>query len=222
MARAGWSRQLEDLDETRAQEHEDVLLWGVFAGQTPGFVMRAGAFDGYRLSVSYLFECVGWSGLLVEPLQDHADACRTRRTYSRTVQAALSGHGRASHGIFTRVVSDEFLSYLKITDRHSKPKRLQRETEVQREVVRVPVLTLDAVLEGYEGTMILSHSMWKATRVMFLPGLISSGGARGCFSSRTIRSVLTEAFVTPCVRAHTCMSPRQVSATSISITLSMG
>jgi FkbM family methyltransferase len=139
------------MPELRAQDNEDVLLWGLFNGQQSGFLIEAGAFDGYTLSVSYLFECVGWNGLLVEPLPDRASACIAKRSHSRTVQSALSAHGAAPEATFTRVLPDELLSYLSITETHSN--RLERERELRHELVRVPVLSLDAVLDGHDGTI---------------------------------------------------------------------
>jgi FkbM family methyltransferase len=133
--------------ELRAQNGEDVLLWGVFGGMPRGFYIEAGAFDGYTFSVSYLFECVGWTGLLVEPLPDHAAACASRRPRSRTVQVALSSEMREREAPFTRISSDELLSYLTVTETHRE--RLRREQDVQAESVAVPVSTLDEILGGH-------------------------------------------------------------------------
>ena len=54
--------------EARSQNAEDALLWDLLGDREHGFFVEAGAYDGYTFSVSYLFECVGWSGLLVEPI----------------------------------------------------------------------------------------------------------------------------------------------------------
>ncbi len=137
--------------ELRAQDDEDVLLWGLFGGSNSGFYVEAGAFDGYTLSVSYLFECVGWTGVLIEPIPDRAAACAERRPNSRTVQAALSAEGASPEATFNRVASDELLSYLSLTESHRT--RLQRERELRVEAVTVPVSTLDAILHGYDGVI---------------------------------------------------------------------
>jgi hypothetical protein len=53
-----------------AQFGEDILLWDIFRGQNDGFFIEVGAYDGVELSVSYIFEALGWRGLLVEALPD--------------------------------------------------------------------------------------------------------------------------------------------------------
>src|SRR5712691_746790 len=58
--------------EARSQSGEDALLWDLLGDREKGFFVEAGAYDGYTFSVSYLFECVGWEGVLVEPLADKA------------------------------------------------------------------------------------------------------------------------------------------------------
>lgn len=78
-----------------AQFGEDALVWDLLNRQTEGFFIEAGAFDGYHLSVTYALECIGWNGVLVEPLPDKAEACRVKRPNSRVVNAALSRRGSA-------------------------------------------------------------------------------------------------------------------------------
>lgn len=137
--------------ELRAQNSEDVLLWGLFGGAGTGFYIEAGAFDGYTLSVSYLFECVGWTGLLVEPLPDRAEACAIRRPNSRTVQSALSTPEAPREATFTRVSSDELLSYLTMTE--TDRNRPRREPETRDVTVTVPLSSLDAILDDHEGAI---------------------------------------------------------------------
>lgn len=132
--------------EFRSQFGEDVFLWELFAGQTQGFFIEVGAFDGFSYSVSYAFECIGWEGLLIEPIPERAEACRNRRTASRVVNAALSRAGVEGDVEFT-VVDDQFggmLSYLTTSPDHIEA--INRNRQASRRA-RVPMTYMDAVLE---------------------------------------------------------------------------
>lgn len=120
--------------EARSQNGEDALLWDLLGDRESGFFVEAGAYDGYTFSVSYLFECVGWDGVLVEPLVDRAAECLERRT-SKVVNAALSRPGAPATAGFSRDTSVEWYSHL-AEDGSGDP---------------VAVKTLDAVLEGHDG-----------------------------------------------------------------------
>jgi|KBSMisStaDraftv2_1062788.scaffolds.fasta_scaffold177101_2 FkbM family methyltransferase len=121
--------------EARSQNGEDALLWDLVGDRQQGFFIEAGAYDGYEFSVSYLFECAGWSGLLVEPLADRAAQAADRRKASRVVTAALSRPGAPSTATFRR---DEIEWYSKLGDEGE-----------QGNVVEVT--TLDSLLEGHIG-----------------------------------------------------------------------
>jgi FkbM family methyltransferase len=136
--------------EFRAQYGEDAALWDLFRHQTSGFFIEAGAFDGYEFSVSYALECVGWTGLLVEPIPERAEQCRARRTGSRVVHAALSHPGAAPALEFT-VVDDEWggmLSYLTTDEAHRAAITASGRSSRR---VSVPVTTLDALLADHAG-----------------------------------------------------------------------
>lgn len=141
-------RSLSDVlppPEARSQYGEDALLWDLVGASESGFFIEAGAYDGYQLSVSYLFESVGWSGLLVEPLPERADECRRRRPRSSVVQAALRAPGGAASVALKAVDSAEMLSYTDITPTHER--RLAQEPEVVAREIMVPAKTLDELLK---------------------------------------------------------------------------
>ena len=75
--------------EFRSQFGEDVYLWNLFGGKLSGVFLEAGAYDGVELSISYVFEAVGWRGYLVEPQQDKALQCLANRPGSVVVPKAL-------------------------------------------------------------------------------------------------------------------------------------
>jgi len=118
------------------QNGEDALLWDLLGDVEAGFFVEAGAYDGYTFSVSYLFECAGWDGLLIEPLADKAAACAARRTGSRVVAAALAGPDSPSR-----------MSLLR--DEVEWNSRLSGDGDGEL----VDVTTLDTLLEGHEGAI---------------------------------------------------------------------
>lgn len=74
-----------------SQAGEDALLWSVFKGQSAGFFIEVGAFDGRYLSNSLSFEEQGWTGICVEPHPDYFALCRSNRPRSICVHACCVG-----------------------------------------------------------------------------------------------------------------------------------
>jgi FkbM family methyltransferase len=77
----------------RSEWGEDVLLYDLFEGRPAGTYIEAGALDGRRNSVTWVFEALGWTGLLVEPIPERAAECASNRPNSRVVHAALGPEG---------------------------------------------------------------------------------------------------------------------------------
>lgn len=135
--------------DLRSQTGEDIVLWDLFRGQHDGFFIEAGAYDGTTLSVSYLFEAIGWKGLLVEAIPEACSKCVASRPGSRVVNAALSKRGSSGEAAFTVVEGSEWkqlFSYL-----HATPEHAARTQGCNRRSVRVPLTTLSALLETHTG-----------------------------------------------------------------------
>lgn len=79
--------------EFRSEWGEDVFLYDLFADQPTGVYIEAGALDGRRNSVTWVFEALGWTGLLVEPIPERAEECKRLRPNSTVVHAALGPDG---------------------------------------------------------------------------------------------------------------------------------
>lgn len=82
---------------------EDLLAWELLGKPRTGFFIEAGAFDGYRHSVTWALEQLGWTGLLVEPLPAQYATCVLKRPRSRVVRAML---GAEAEGCGALNVSD--------------------------------------------------------------------------------------------------------------------
>lgn len=138
--------------EFRSQFGEDLVLWHLFAGRRDGFFIEVGAYDGYTYSVTHAFEQAGWTGLLVEPLPERFEACRSRRPRSRVVNAALSTRGSSGTATFHHIASSkahyEASSYL---DAGTQRRRPMRPPKGDVRTVTVPLTTMDDLLAGHAG-----------------------------------------------------------------------
>lgn len=138
--------------EFKSQMGEDVWIWDILAGQTEGFFIEVGAFDGYLLSVTYALEAVGWNGLLIEALPERAEQCRKRRPHSRVVHSALGRRG--SHGTipFINVHDAEggTLSYIKPNVSTAHHKSIQG-SRLKTETIDVPITTMNELLKDHTG-----------------------------------------------------------------------
>ncbi len=76
---------------------EQELVQAFFGGRKDGFFVDVGANDPYQDSQSYHLECLGWTGLLIEPLPAYCELLRSKRS-ARVVQLACSSP--ANHGRF--------------------------------------------------------------------------------------------------------------------------
>lgn len=142
--------------EFRSQFGEDAWIWQILGGQTTGFFIEVGAFDGFHYSVSYALEAMGWNGLLIEALPELHAKCAACRPHSRAVHAALSKPG-APETMEFKFVKDQYggmLSYLDNTDKGPLAADHAKKIEQNKfatESVRVPVTTMNKLLDGHTG-----------------------------------------------------------------------
>jgi len=131
--------------EFMSQFGEDLFFWELFGGKRDGFFIEVGAYDGYRASVTYAFEAVGWSGLLVEPLPQRHAECAARRTGSRVVHSALGRRGSSGEIELTAVQDGEW-DMSSYTGDHPMQRAPLDQTQFARTRVRVPLTSMDALL----------------------------------------------------------------------------
>ncbi|MGE4198473.1 MAG: FkbM family methyltransferase, partial [Phycisphaerales bacterium] len=135
-----------------------VLLWHLFRGKTDGFYIEVGAYDGYTYAVTYAFECMGWTGLLVEPIPERHAACQSLRKWSRVEHAALSKRGSSGTATFAHITSSKhdyeassFLPGSVTKKRFMRPPRSKKGGTTQS--ITVPLTTMDNLLKDYPGTV---------------------------------------------------------------------
>lgn len=138
----------------RAGAGEDLFLYDLLkpldGDAAAGTFLEVGAYDGVRYSVTSIFESIGWSGVLIEPIEEHADACRAARPNSRVVHAALGAPGSPSTAEFTLLdpkdeVDTDTASFLTTHDAHRA--KMRRSIERASRTVTVPLRTMTSVLD---------------------------------------------------------------------------
>jgi FkbM family methyltransferase len=132
--------------EFRSQCGEDALIWDALSGQLDGFYIEVGAFDGMTLSATYALDCIGWQGLLIEPIPERYEQCVRNRPRARVVHAAVGAPG-SPRTIEFNVTDDQWGGMLS-----SVGKGLGQPGAVaSTRVVEVPYRTMDELLEGHQG-----------------------------------------------------------------------
>jgi FkbM family methyltransferase len=126
-----------------SQNGEELLLWNFFGRKHSGFYVDVGAYDGVAFSNSYFFEAIGWRGVLVEAAPHLHAAAAEARPNSRVVHGAAGNRSGAIR--FTVAEGDGGVATL--SSAMPDLARIAREGGRTREI-EVPVLTLDAILDG--------------------------------------------------------------------------
>ncbi|MBS0191897.1 MAG: FkbM family methyltransferase [Planctomycetes bacterium] len=136
--------------EFRSQYGEDLLLYDLFEGKPEGFFIEAGAFNGVDFSATYAFEQIGWSGLLVEPIPERAEQCRSNRPFSRVVHAALGSPGDPPT-VTLESTQDQFGGMFSYVNTGSTHHNSMSTSGVPITSVKVPQVTLDSLLDSHQG-----------------------------------------------------------------------
>ncbi len=115
---------------------ESLQVWEFFACAEEGVFVEVGANAPKDLSQTWLLEKMGWSGVLVEPLPDRCEALRRERPNSKVFEVAVGPPEKTGEADF--YVQDAFSSLAP---------NLKDNVMDYRSVIRVNVVTLDAVLD---------------------------------------------------------------------------
>lgn len=118
-----------------SQFGEDRLVWDFFGGRRDGYFIEVGANDPISLSQTYLLEQNGWTGLLVEPHPEKAEALRRARDRSRVAAVAAGRAGETGEVELVVPGGDDHIG------------RIGGPAGPRDTVWRVPVRSLDSLLE---------------------------------------------------------------------------
>lgn len=134
--------------EFRSQFGEDLWIWDILGGQTEGFFIELGAFDGYHYSVTYALESIGWNGLLIEALPGPYASCAQRRKHSRVVNAALGKRGSTGTVKFVNV-QDQYGGMLSYKDADSQHAREVK--DIKKVTIEAKLTWMDELLKEHQG-----------------------------------------------------------------------
>lgn len=157
------------LPEFKSQYGEDLLLFDLFEGKTDGFFLEAGAFNGVDFSATYVFEQIGWSGLLVEPIPERAEECRVNRPYSRVVHAALGSPGDPDTATL-HFTQDQYGGMLSFVHSGGDHHNNMAASAIPRTQISVPQVTLDSILATAQTRIDLAILDVEANEVRVLAG----------------------------------------------------
>jgi FkbM family methyltransferase len=136
--------------EFRSEWGEDILIFELFWPQTSGVYIEAGALDGRRNSVTWVFEALGWTGLLVEAIPERAAECQAARPDSVVVHAALGP--RSASGTTSFFVPDDAEHQLSAYREHEGMQqehlRALKKARATLRRVEVPFTSLSALLDA--------------------------------------------------------------------------
>lgn len=127
---------------------EDLTLLELFDGKLSGFYIECGAHDGFIASVTYSFEAIGWTGLLVEPVPRTNAAAKRRRPHSTVIQAVMSKRGSSGTIKFAEVTTNgkhENASRSYVAGKEP-PKQVTKRDDTT--IHDVKVMTMDDALAG--------------------------------------------------------------------------
>ncbi len=127
----------------RSQFGEDRILWQVFRERPHGYFVEVGAYDGITLSNTYFLEQMGWTGVLIEPIQPLWERAAALRRRSHVVHAACGKRGSSGVAKFTVAQNVPVLSFLSADDEHRERCLREGATLIETEV---PFTTLTDVL----------------------------------------------------------------------------
>lgn len=135
--------------EFRSEWGEDVLLYELFNGRPEGVFVEVGALDGHRLSVSWIFEAIGWKGLLVEPIPEKFEQCQRCRPGSFVVRGALGPAGSSGTIDFLVPLQDDLQgsSHRDIDSAAVESINGLRDADARTRRIQVPLMSMDAALE---------------------------------------------------------------------------
>lgn len=130
-----------------SQNGEDWYAWTILGRPRTGLVVEVGAFDGVYLSNSHGLERIGWQAICVEPHPEFIEHCRRNRPLARCIHAACVGDPASREIDFTADGLGVY-SGVRVCSEDLERKYAAVGQDVRVRTVRVPAVTLGAILEG--------------------------------------------------------------------------
>jgi len=119
-----------------------------FYGKTNGCYVDIGAYDGIKLSNTYLFDSLGWCGYCFEPFKEVFDKLEINRPNSKNFNVAV-GHKNAKVTFLKVIGEPEMLSGVLDYYDNQHLLRINKEvyeTKGNKDGVIVDMITLDSII----------------------------------------------------------------------------
>ena len=154
---ATWLLNRKELsNHSRSQVGQDLFAayilekkFDLNSAESKGTFIEFGAFDGVMHSNSFLFEQLGWNGILIEPDPLNAKVCEKNRT-SQVIQACVMGNNFSDDTVKFRAVSSD--GELSSVVGYGKSETSGMESQEYE----VPVVNLDELLNSLGAVDLLS------------------------------------------------------------------
>ncbi|HTB64450.1 MAG TPA: FkbM family methyltransferase [Opitutales bacterium] len=118
-------------------EAENAEVRAFFGSRPVGYFIEVGANDPQNASQTWHLEQLGWTGLLIEPMQENHEKLLAQRPKSRAVRAACSSPDKRGMGALN-IAEHSFLNCLE--------KNVDDQGVQYSKTESVPIVTLDDVL----------------------------------------------------------------------------
>jgi len=134
------------INEAKSENGQDLFALFCLFDVQDGYFVEFGAFDGEMFSNSYLFENLGWRGLLIEPVRDAFLSC-TKKRKAEVVHGAVDPEFSDAPGVIeiieaglqsaTTVQASSDRSQASVLEHIDEAKRSQAKTSGRSEFTRL-------------------------------------------------------------------------------------
>jgi FkbM family methyltransferase len=140
--RGGQRRDILGTEKKRySQFDEELVIRDFFQDRRKGVFLDVGAAHPVRYSTSYYLEKhLGWTGIAIDALPRYATEYRKRRPRTRFFQYIVTDHSGSVEEFYHVPMAPGLSS--------TEEGRIFRGTELQQELIQVPTMTLDALLDA--------------------------------------------------------------------------
>ena len=131
----------------KGQYGQDIIAYLCLKNKKNGFYIDIGAYDGIRLSNTYIFEKLGWKGFCVEASPKNFEALQKNRKCD-LYNCAVSSKNVGKAKFLTSTVG--VLDVLDTHNTEGHKKRIEKESDKNMEYVEVDTMTFEELMSNYK------------------------------------------------------------------------
>lgn len=138
---------VNNVEDFKGQIGHDIIAYLCLKNKKNGFYIDIGAYDGIKLSNTYIFEKLGWNGFCVEANPKTFESLKKNRRCDAYNYALSSVKNEKAKFITSSVDVLDVLEMHK-TDRHEN--RIIKESNNNIKYIEVPTITFEELMNKYE------------------------------------------------------------------------